>query len=183
MRVRTSRLWSTKVGDALWRPWSSEIWGVHGGDRSGRGSSGVVLAMVPFSDRFYYSSSKKTRTKPVRSGFVPNGFFNLVLEYSCDNLVFGTWNMELLMAHRLVVSAFWYLQNSGSGFEIIVILGRKTRFLGYCLERFNDIGNRRRPKDAPCWAAYFTYQTLNSLINTCGLRVMVRLKNRRFLMG
>jgi len=36
----------------------------------------VVLATVPFSDRFYYSGSMKTRTWPVRSGFVPNGSLN-----------------------------------------------------------------------------------------------------------
>jgi hypothetical protein len=38
--------------------------------------SWVVLAMVPFSDRFYYSGSMKTRTWPVRSGFVQNGSLN-----------------------------------------------------------------------------------------------------------
>jgi len=143
----------------------------------------LVLATVPFSDRFYYCGSKKTWTKPVRSGFVPNGSFNQVLEYSPDNLVFGTWNMELQMAHLLAVSNFWHLQNSASGFEIIVIFGWKTRFLLYRLQRFKDIENRRPPKDAPCWAAYLTYQTLNSLINICGLRVTVRLKNHRFLIG
>jgi len=143
----------------------------------------LVLATVPFSDRFYSSGSKKTQTKPVWSRFVPNGSFKSVLEYSSDNSVFGTWNTELQMAHLLAVFNFWYLQNSASGFEIIVILNRKTRFFGYRLQRFQDIDNRRRPKDAPCWAADFTFQTLNSLINICGLKVMVRLKNCRFLMG
>jgi len=50
----------------------------------------LVLATVPFSDRFYYSGSMKTRTWPVRSGFVQNGSLNYVHEYSSDNLVFGT---------------------------------------------------------------------------------------------
>jgi len=145
--------------------------------------SGIVLATVPFSDRLYYSGSKITRPQVVRSWFVPNGSHNKVLEYSSDNLVFGTWNMELQTVHLLAVSDFWYLQNSASCFEFIVIFGRKTRFLGYRLLRFKDIKNPRQPKDAPRWAAYFTYQTLNSLINICGLKVMVCLKNRRFLKG
>jgi hypothetical protein len=51
------------------------------------------------------------------------------------------------------------------------------------LLRFKDIENRRWPKDAPCKAAYFTYQTLYSLINICGLKVMVRVENRRFFDG
>jgi len=71
--------------------------------------SQLVLATVPFSDCFYYSSSMKTRTWPVRSGFVQNGSLNQVHKYSSDNLVFGTWNMQLLTAHLLVVSDFWYL--------------------------------------------------------------------------
>jgi hypothetical protein len=69
----------------------------------------VVLATVPFSDRFYYSGSTKTRTCPVLSGIVPNGSLNSVHEYWSDNLVFGTWNMQLQTAHLLVVSDFWYL--------------------------------------------------------------------------
>jgi len=89
--------------------------------------------------------------------------------------------MELQTAHLLAVSDFWYLQNSASCIEIIVIFDQKTRFLGYCLLRLEDIKNRRRPKDAPRWAAYFTYQILNSLIHICGLMVMVHVKNRRFL--
>ena len=140
----------------------------------------LVLATVPFSDRLYYSGSMKTRPLAVRSGFVQNGSFNQVLEYSSNILVFGTWNMELQMAHLLAVSDFWYLQISASCFEIIVIFGRKMRFLGCRWLRFKDIENRRQPKDAPRWAAYFTYQTLNSLINICGLKVMGRIKNRRF---
>jgi hypothetical protein len=57
--------------------------------------------------------------------------------------------MELQMAHLLAVSDFRYLENSASCFEIIVIFGRKTRFLGWRMLRFKDIENRRRPKDAP----------------------------------
>jgi hypothetical protein len=69
----------------------------------------LVLAMIPYSDRFYYSGSMKTRTWPVRSVFVPNGSLTKVHEYSSDTLVFGTCNMELQMVHRLVVSDFWYI--------------------------------------------------------------------------
>ena len=36
----------------------------------------LVLATVRFSDRFDYSGSMKTRTWPVRSGFVQNGSLN-----------------------------------------------------------------------------------------------------------
>jgi len=86
-------------------------------------------------------------------------------------------------AHLFVVSDFGYHSNSESCFEIIVIFGAKTRFFSWRLLRFKDIENGRRPKDAPCKATYFTYQTLNTLINICGLKVMVRLKIRRFLMG
>jgi len=69
----------------------------------------LVLATVPLSDRCYYSGSMKTRTWPVQSGFVQNGSLNQVHEYSSDNLVFGTWNMQVQTAHLLVVSDFWYL--------------------------------------------------------------------------
>jgi len=91
--------------------------------------------------------------------------------------------MQLWTAHLLVVSNFRYLQNSASCFEIIAIFGPKTSFLGYRLLRFEDIQNLRLPKDAPCGATYFIYQTLNSLIHVCGLNVMICLKNRQFLMG
>jgi hypothetical protein len=95
----------------------------------------------------------KTYPQAVRSGIVQNGSFNSALEYLSNNLVFVTWNMELLMPHPLALSDFWYLQNSVSCFEIIVIFGRKTRFLACRLLRFQDIENRRQPKDAPRWAA------------------------------
>jgi len=143
----------------------------------------LVLAMVLFLACFYYGGSKKTRPEPVWSGFVPNGFLYEVLEYWSDDVVFCIWNIELQTAHLLAVCDCWYLQYSASCIEIMVIYGRKTRSLGYRLLRFNNIENRRRPKDAPRWAAYFTYQTLNSLINICGLKVVVCLKHRRLLMG
>jgi hypothetical protein len=41
----------------------------------------LVLATVPFSDRFYYSGSMKTRTWPVRSGFGQNSSSNYLQEY------------------------------------------------------------------------------------------------------
>jgi hypothetical protein len=62
------------------------------------------------------------------------------------------------------------------------MFGPKTMFLRHRLLSFEDIENWRRPKDAPCQAAYFTYQALNCLINIGGLNWAVRLKNRRFLM-
>ena len=66
----------------------------------------LVLTTVPFSDRFYYSGSMETPTWPVRSGCVPNGSLNQVHEYSYNNFVFGTRNMQLQTAHLLVVSDF-----------------------------------------------------------------------------
>jgi hypothetical protein len=45
-------------------------------DDSDDDCTAVVLAMVPFSDRLYYSGSMKTRPQAVRSGFVQNGSFN-----------------------------------------------------------------------------------------------------------
>jgi len=67
-----------RVWRCTWRPRSSELSDSLGvADRASlKMHLEVVLATVPFSDRFYYSGSKKTRTKPVRSGFVPNGSFN-----------------------------------------------------------------------------------------------------------
>jgi len=141
-----------------------------------------VLVIVLFLDCVYFRGSTKTRPEVVWTWLVQNGSFNYLLECSSDTLVFGTWNMELQMAHLLAVSGFWYLQNSASCSEIIVIIGRKTGFLGCQLLQFKYIENRRRPKDAPRWAEYFTYQTLNSLMNIWGLRVMVRLTDRRILM-
>jgi len=91
--------------------------------------------------------------------------------------------MQLWTAHLLAVFDFGYLRNSASCFEIIAIFGPKTRFLGYHLLRFEGIKNRRQLNDAPYEATYFMYQTLNSLINICSHNAMVRLKNRRFLMG
>jgi len=87
------------------------------------------------------------------------------------------------MAHLLEVSDFWYLQNSASCYEIIVIFFPKTSVLGYRLLRFEDMANWRPPNDVPCGAAYFTSQTLNSLFNICGLDVMVHLKHHQLLIG
>jgi len=138
---------------------------------------------VLLSDRFGYSGSQKTQPQPVPSRFVPNGSPNYVHEHSSNNLVFGIWNMQLQTAHLLVVSDFWYLQNSASCFEIIAIFCPKTRLLGYWLLRLEDIKNRRWPKDVPSGATSFMGQTLDSLIDMCGLNVMVPMNNRRFLIG
>jgi len=69
--------------------------------------------------------------------------------------------MQHCIAHLLAVSNVQYLQNSASGFKNTVIFGPKTMFLGHHLLSFEDIKNRRWPKDAPRKAAYFTYQALN----------------------
>jgi hypothetical protein len=60
--------------------------------------------------------------------------------------------------------------------------GPTTVFLHHRLRSFDDIENRRRPKDAPYKATYFTYQALKCLINIDGLNWAVHLKNRRLLM-
>jgi hypothetical protein len=142
----------------------------------------LVLAKVPLTNRFYYTSTKETWPWPVRFKFVPNGSCNSVYEYSPENLVCGTWSIELQTVHHLAVSELSYHLNPASHIEIIDISGRKTRFQGYRLLRLKDINRRRLPKDAPCWATYLTYQTLNCQINICGLTVKIRLTNRRFLM-
>jgi hypothetical protein len=90
--------------------------------------------------------------------------------------------MQLQTAHLVVLPNVGYLGNSASYIEIDVIFGPKTRFLVCRLLRSEDIENWRPPRDVPCRAAYFTYQTQNSLINIYGLKVMHCLKNRRFLM-
>jgi len=77
----------------------------------------LVLATVPFSDRFYYGGSKETRKRPVRFRFLPNGSLNLLHQYWSENLVFGMSNMQFHTVHLLVVSDFAYLNNSASGFE------------------------------------------------------------------
>jgi hypothetical protein len=146
-------------------------------------SSCIVLATVPFVDHFYYCGSHKTRPQLVRSGFVPHSFLHWVDEYWSHNSMFGIWNMQLWMAHLLVDSDGWYLQNSVSCSQIIAIVGPQTRILGWRLLRMEDIENRRMPKGALYEATSFLYQTLNSLINICHHNAMLRLKNRRFLMG
>jgi len=92
------------------------------------------------------------------------------------------WNMQHCMAHLLAVSNVEYLQNSASGFKNTDIFGPKTMFLGHLLLGFEDIKNRRRPKDAPRNAAHFTYQALIFQINIDRHNWAVREKNRRFLM-
>jgi hypothetical protein len=56
-------------------------------------------------------------------------------------------------------------------------------FWSYRLLRFEDIESRTWPKDAPYEATYFMYQTLGSQMNICSHNVMLRVTNRRFLMG
>jgi len=53
----------------------------------------------------------------------------------------------------MVVSDFRYLQISASGYQNTVILRPETMFLHHSLPGFEDIENRRPPKDAPCKAA------------------------------
>jgi len=73
------------------------------------------------------------------------------------------------MAHLLVDSDFRYLQTSASGGSKTSFSGQKWLYFQSCLLRFKDIEHWRAPKDAPCKAAYFTYQALNNLINIGGL--------------
>jgi len=91
--------------------------------------------------------------------------------------------MQFHTTHFLGVSDFAYHKNSASSFEKGAILGPKTRFLPNRLLNFNDIENRRQPKDALCQAAYLIYQMLNDLTNIQGLNWTVRAKNLRLLMG
>jgi hypothetical protein len=58
-----------------WEDEEEDMVGRKGWDEEENGRE-VVLATVPFSDRFYYSGSMKTRTWLVRSGFVQNGSIN-----------------------------------------------------------------------------------------------------------
>jgi len=78
-------------------------------------------------------------------------------------------NMQLCVAHLLAVSDFRYLENSASGGPKTSFLGQKWLYFWSCLLSFKDIEHRRPPKDAPCNAAYFTYQAVNILINIGGL--------------
>jgi len=79
------------------------------------------------------------------------------------------WNMQLCMAHLLVVSGCWYLQKSASS-------GAKTSFsdqewpnVDSRLLSFEDIEHWRPPNDAPCNAANLTYQAVSFLMNIVGL--------------
>jgi len=73
--------------------------------------------------------------------------------------------MQCCTAHLLVVSNVRYLQNSASNGAKTSFLGEKSLYFQSRLLSFEDIKNRRPPKDAPHRAAYFTYQALNFLIN------------------
>jgi len=61
--------------------------------------------------------------------------------------------MQLCMAHLLVISNFQYLQNSASDDATTWFLGEKCLYFQSRLLSFEDIENRRQPKDAPCKAA------------------------------
>jgi len=79
------------------------------------------------------------------------------------------WNMQLCMAHLLEVSDFRYLQNSASADAKTSFSDQKWLYFQNRLLSFKDIEHLRAPNDAPCQAAYFTYQALNFLTNIAGL--------------
>ena len=79
------------------------------------------------------------------------------------------WYMQLCTAHLLAVSDFRYLQISASGGSKSSFLPQKWSYSQRSLLSFKDIKNRKPPKDAPCAAAYFMYQTLNHRMNIRGL--------------
>jgi hypothetical protein len=60
--------------------------------------------------------------------------------------------MQLCMAQLLVVSSLLYLQNSASDGAKTSFLGEKSLYFQSRLLSFEDIENRRLPKDAPCKA-------------------------------
>jgi hypothetical protein len=60
--------------------------------------------------------------------------------------------MQLRMAQRLLVSNLRYLQNSASDGAKTSFLGEKSLYVQSHLLSFDDIENRRLPKDAPCKA-------------------------------
>jgi len=72
------------------------------------------------------------------------------------------------MAHLLVVSDVRYLQNWASDGVKTWIFGEKSLYFQSHLHKFGDIRNRRPRNDAPCNAAQFTDQSVNSLINIGG---------------
>jgi len=61
--------------------------------------------------------------------------------------------MQLSMAHHLVVSNFQYLQNVASDGAKTWFLGEKSLYFQSRLLSFEDIENRRPPRDALCKAA------------------------------
>jgi hypothetical protein len=77
--------------------------------------------------------------------------------------------MQLCLAHLLVVSEFRYLQKSAIGGAKTSFSDQKWLYFQSRLLSIKDITHWRPPKDAPCKAAYFTYQALNYLINIGGL--------------
>jgi len=77
--------------------------------------------------------------------------------------------MQLCVAHLLAVFNFRYLQNSASSGPKTSLLDQKWLYFWSCLLSFKDIEHWRLPKDAPCNAAYFTYQAVNILFNIGGL--------------
>ena len=77
--------------------------------------------------------------------------------------------VQLCMAHLLVGSNFWYLQNSASGSTKTPFSGQNWLYLQSRLLSFKDIKHWKAPNDAPCKGASFTYQALYFLINSGGL--------------
>jgi len=79
------------------------------------------------------------------------------------------WNMQLCMAHLLVVSDCRYLQNWASGGAKTSFSDQKWLYFQSRLLSFKHIEYWKPPKHAPCKTAYFTFQALNNLINIGGL--------------
>jgi len=79
------------------------------------------------------------------------------------------WNMQRCMAHLLVDCGVPYLPNSARGGAKTMFSDHNWLYFQSRLLRFKDIEHWRLPKDAPCKAAYFTYQALNFLFNIVGL--------------
>jgi len=75
------------------------------------------------------------------------------------------WNMQLCMAHLLVVADFRYLQYSASGGAKSSFSTQKWLYFPSRLLSFKDSRHWRPPKDSPWKAAYIIYQALNYLIN------------------
>jgi hypothetical protein len=113
----------------------------------------IVLANVPLWDHFDNSWSMKSLNQLVQFRVLLHGSLYYVHQYCSEYLELGMSIMQLWMAHLLVVSDFWYLQNSASGFESTVILRSKSMFLHHRLPSFDDMEHWRPPKDALCKAS------------------------------